>query len=90
MYLYRTTYDCLQLYHEIPLPSPPPHSPFYASPLPLTDSCFRSLLLPLVVTYSWVQEYTWETTEPTVIDPDLFLAKAGPKGMAFSKITPRK
>lgn len=39
---------------------------------------------------SWVQEYTWESNEQTILDPDAYLGYAGPTGMRFKSITPRK
>lgn len=38
----------------------------------------------------WVQEYTWESNEQTILDPDAYLGYAGPTGMRFKSITPRK
>lgn len=71
-------------------PRPPPTLAL-RSPIPPSvrvDFCFLWPDYLFSAAYSWVQEYTWEMTEPSVIDQDLYLGTVGPA--AFSKITPRK
>lgn len=41
-------------------------------------------------TYRWVQEAEWEMKETPILDPVKYLGIVGPKGLAFSKVTPRK
>lgn len=38
----------------------------------------------------WVQEAEWEMKETPILDPVKYLGIVGPKGLEFSKVTPRK